>query len=123
VIASLYFIAALAVADAPQPPPLTEEQLTKVRTLVKTHQEEQAKLKAQLEKAQKKLADCYSRYELKDDDVKTLQDEILEVQGKLLKGYHSMQKELRSIVGPERFLVLSRRIDNALRNPPPEPKK
>jgi septal ring factor EnvC (AmiA/AmiB activator) len=123
VIASLYLFAALAVADAPQPPPLTEEQLTKVRTLVKSHQEEQAKLKAQLEKAQKKLADCYSRYELKEEDVKTLQDEILDVQGKLLKSYHSMQKELRSIVGPERFLVLSRRIDNALRNPPPEPKK
>ncbi len=55
--------------------------------------------------------------------MKVLQEEILDVQGKLLRSYHSMQKELRSIVGPERFLVLSRRIDNALRNPPPEPKK
>jgi len=124
VIASLYLAAVLSVPGADPPaPPLSEEQLTKVRTLVKTHQEEQAKLKAQLEKAQQKLADCYSRYELNDDDVKALQDEILEVQGKLLKSYHSMQKELRSIVGPERFKILSRRIDNALRNPPPEPKK
>ena len=125
-IASFCFVAVLAASGAdpvPAPPPLTEEQLTKVRTLVKTHQEEQTKLKAQLEKAQKKLADCYSRYELKDEDVKALQDEILDVQGALLKSYHSMQKELRSIVGPERFLVLSKRIDNALRNPPSEPKK
>lgn len=123
-IASLCLVAVLTVPRAdPAPPPLTEEQLAKVKALVKTHQEEQTTLKAQLEKAQKKLADCYSRYELKDDDVKTLQTEILDVQGKLLKSYHTMQKELRSIVGPERFLILSRRIDNALRNPPPEPKK
>ena len=125
-IASFCLIAILSApgADpAPQPPPLTEEQIIKVRALVKTHIEEQAKLKARLEQAQKKLADCYSRYDLKDDDVTALQTEILEVQGKLLKSYHSMQKELRSIVGPERFQILSKRIDNALRNPPPEPKK
>jgi chromosome segregation ATPase len=123
-MASFWLAAVLAVPGAdPVPPPLSEEQLTKVRALVKTHQEEQAKLKGQLEKAQQKLADCYSRYELKDDDAKELQAEILDVQGKLLRSYHSMQKELRSIVGPERFKVLSRRIDNALRNPPPEPKK
>lgn len=112
-----------APAADPVPPPLTEEQLMKVRALVKTHQEEQVKLKGQLEKAQQKLADCYSRYELKDDDAKDLQAEILDVQGKLLRSYHSMQKELRSIVGPERFKILGRRIDNALRSPPPEPKK
>ena len=71
-IASFCLVAVLSAsaADPVPAPPLTEEQITKVRTLVKTHQEEQAKLKAQLEKAQKKLADCYSRYELKDDDVK-----------------------------------------------------
>jgi hypothetical protein len=124
VIPSLYLVAVLSTLHAdPVPPPLTEEQITKVRTLVKTHQEEQTKLKAELEKAQGKLAECYTRYELKDDDVKKWQTEILDVQGKLLTSYHSMQKELRTIVGPERFLILSRRIDNALRNPPKESKK
>lgn len=123
-IASFWLAVVLAAPGAdPVPPPLGEEQLTKVRALVKAHQEEQAKLKGQLEKAQQTLADCYSRYELKDDDAKDLQAEILDVQGKLLRSYHSMQKELRSIVGPERFKILSRRIDNALRTPPPEPKK
>lgn len=128
-IPSLCVLAGLTVGFAdPVPPPLTEEQVTKVRNLVKTHQEEQGALKEKLEAAQKKLADCYSRFELDEDAVKKLQAEILEVQGKLLQGYHSMQKELRSIVGPERFAVLSKRIDNALRNPPekktnPEPKK
>ncbi len=118
-----FCLAALLVAPGADPQPLTEDQLTKVRTLVKTYQEEQTTLKTQFDKAQKKLADCYSRYELKDDDVKTLQDEILEVQGKLLRSHHAMQKELRAIVGPERFLILSKRIENATRNPPPEPKK
>ncbi len=122
-IASLTLAAVLSAPGADTPPPLTAEQLTRVRSLVKTHQEEQTRLKTQLEKAQRKLADLYSRYELKDDDVKALQDEILEVQRKLLRDYHAMQKELRSVVGPERFVILSRRIDNALRNPPPEPRK
>jgi hypothetical protein len=124
VIASFCLAAVLAGPGAdPQPPPLTEDQLTKVRALVKTYQEEQTALKALLEKAQKKLADCYARYELNEPEVKALQDEILDVQGKLLRSYHAMQKELRAIVGPERFLILSRRIENALRNPPPEPPK
>jgi hypothetical protein len=124
VTASFCLAVLLAVPAAdPPPPPLTAEQLTKVRALVKTHIEEQAKLKERLDKAQKSLADCYSRYELKDEEVKVFQDEVLEVQGKLLRSYHSMQKELRAIVGPARFLVLSRRIDYALRNPAPEPKK
>ena len=125
-IASFCLAAVLVASGAdpvPQPPSLTAEQITKVRALVKTHQEEQTKLKAQLDKAQKKLADCYARYELNDDAVSALQTEILEVQDALLKSYHGMQKELRSIVGPERFLILSKRIDNALRNPAPEPQK
>jgi hypothetical protein len=71
----------------------------------------------------RELADCYAHYELKEEEVKTLQDEILDVQGILLRSYHSMQKELRVSVGPERFLILSNRIDNALRNPPPQPPK
>ena len=120
-----FCLAVLLAAPAadPPPPPLSAEQLAKVRALVKSHIEEQTKLKGRLDAAQKSLADCYSRYELKDEDVKPLQDEVLDVQGKLLRSYHSMQKELRAIVGPARFLVLSRRIDNALRNPAPEPKK
>jgi hypothetical protein len=120
VIATLNLMAVLLVPA--EPPPLTDEQIMRVRTLVKTHQEEQRTLKANLDTAQRKLAACYAKYDLDEDEAKALQDEVLAVQGKLLKSYHSMQKELRSIVGPERFKVLSTRIDNALRNPP-EPKK
>src|SRR5688572_19326717 len=112
----------LEPAADPVPPPLTDEQIAKVRLLVKTHQEEQQRLRGQLEKAQQKLAGCYAEYKLDEAEVEKLQAEILEVQGKLLRGYHTLQKELRSIVGPERFAILSRRIDNAIRNPP-DPKK
>jgi hypothetical protein len=121
VIATLNLMAALFVPAA-DPPPLTDEQLTRVRTLVKTYQADQGTLKAKLETAQRKLAACYARYDLDEDEAKTLQDEVLDAQGKLLKSYHAMQKELRSIVGPERFKILSARIENALRNPT-EPKK
>ena len=119
--ASLILVAVL-FAPAADPPPLTDEQVVRVRALVKTHQEEQVPLKAKSEAAQRKLAACYSRYELDEAESKALQNEVLDVQGKLLRSYHSMQKELRSIVGPERFKILSVRIENALRNPP-EPKK
>lgn len=118
----LVFVLIVPGADRP-PPPLAEEQLTKVRTLARTYIEEQTKLKDQLDKAQKKLADCYSQYDLKDDEVKVVHEEIFEVQKQLLLSYHSMQKELRSLVGPERFRFLNQRIDNALRSAPPEPKK
>lgn len=118
---SLSLFAAL-FAPAADPPPLTEEQLVRVRTLVKTHQEEQRTLKADLDSTQRKLAECYSQYELDETAAQALQTEVLAVQGKLLKSYHAMQTELRAIVGPERFKVLSARIENALRNPPP-PKK
>ena len=114
---SISLLAALA-SPAADPPPLTDEQIARVRTLVKTHQEEQQTLKAALDALQKKLAECYSRYELDETAAEALQGEVLEVQGKLLKSYHKMQTELRAIVGPERFKVLSARIENALRNPP-----
>ena len=115
---SLSLFAALVVPAA-DPPPLTEEQLVRVRTLVRTHQDEQRTLKAALDALQMKLAECYKEYELDEKVAQALQTEVLEVQGKLLKSYHAMQTELRAIVGPERFKILNARIENAVRNPPP----
>jgi Spy/CpxP family protein refolding chaperone len=109
-------------APAADPPPLTDEQIARVRTLVKTHQDEQRVLRADLDAAQRKLAAVYARYDLDEAKAKALQSEVLEVQRKLLASYHSMQTELRAIVGPERFKVLSARIENAIRNPPTDKK-
>jgi hypothetical protein len=115
----VYVAAAATLAgDAPAPPPLTEQQIDQVRTLVKRTQAEQARLKGALAKSQEKLAECYTVFELDGTQVDTLQTEIVDLQRKLLASHHSMQTELRTIVGPERFQILSRRISNALRSPP-----
>jgi len=122
-IASLVLLAGLCnVGQGTSALQLTDEQLAKVRNLLKSHQDEQARLKADLDKAQQKLADLYAHYQLDDAEAKKAQQDVLSSQQKLLQSYHAMQKELRSIVGPERFQILSRRVDQALRNPP-DPKK
>jgi len=125
VIPTLCLAAVLVAQPAdpvPVPPPLTAEQAAQVRALVQTHQREQADLRGRLETAQRRLAECYAKFDLDAAEVQALQGEILDLQGKLLHGYHAMQTELRKIVGPERFAILSRRIDNAIRNSP-EPRK
>jgi Spy/CpxP family protein refolding chaperone len=104
-------------------PQLTDEQLARVRNLLKSHQDEQPRLKAELDKAQQKLAALYSSYQLDEAAVTKAQQEVLNAQQKLLQSYHTMQKELRSIIGPERFQIMSRRIEQALKNPPESKKK
>jgi hypothetical protein len=105
---------------AADPPPLTAQQLDQVRTLVQRTQTEQAVARKSLLEAQEDLARCYADYELDQKRVGELQAEILGQQKRLLDTHHRMQTELRAIVGAERFQVLSRRIENALRSPPPE---
>src|SRR4026208_636441 len=99
-IASLVLMAVCNFGQGTTAPQLTDEQLTKVRNLLKSHQEEQARLKAELDKAQQKLADLYAHYQLDDEQAKKAQQEVLNSQQKLLQSYHALQKELRAIVGP-----------------------
>lgn len=119
-IPALLLCLSLAAADAPpaSPPPLTADQLTKVRALVQQTQTDHAAARQTLAEAQEELARCYAKYELDEKEVSRLQTVILGEQQKLLDSHHRLQKELRSIVGPERFLVLSRRIENVLKSPP-----
>ena len=121
-IATFFVCIAMLAAEEekPTPPPFTAEQLTQVRALVQRIQTEQATAKKELAEAQESLARCYAKYELDEKEVARLQTEILAQQQKLLSSHHQMQKELRTIVGAERFLVLSRRIENALRDTPPK---
>ena len=112
----------LVSADDPKatkenPPPLTAEQVTQVRALVQQTQADHTAARQSLTEAQEDLARCYAKYELDEKEVARLQAVIVEQQQKLLASHHRMQKELRSIVGAERFLILSRRIDNLLKNP------
>jgi len=118
IVALLFSLLAAAPDEPREPPPLTTEQLTQVRALVQRTQTEQAALKTELAAAQDKLSRCYAEYKLDEPQVVKLQDEIVELQKKLLVSHHRLQKELRTIVGAERFLILSRRIENALRSSP-----
>ncbi|QDU27013.1 hypothetical protein ETAA8_20970 [Anatilimnocola aggregata] len=112
----LLLLSAIPAQVAAEPPPLTAEQLTKVRELVQRTQSVQAKLKTELAASQEQLARCYAEYQLDEPQVARLQAEILEQQKQLLASHHRLQTELRSIVGAERFQILSRRIENALRS-------
>lgn len=109
-----------ASAEQVSPPPLTAEQLSQIRALVQKTQAEQSRFKAVLAEAQEKLAKCYSSYELDEPQVLKLEQKILEHQKSLLASHHAMQKELRALVGPERFKILSRRIENVLKTPKPQ---
>lgn len=104
-------------SGAEPPPPLTTVQVEQVRTLIKRTQTEQTRLKTELTRSQKELAACYDIFELDEPQVEKLQKEIVELQRGLLASHHSMQIELRTIVGEERFKILSKRIANALRSP------
>lgn len=119
---SLLLIVAVLAADDTAPPPLTLEQLQSVRTLVQKTQTDQAEARKSLFAAQEELARCYTEFALDLPQVEKLQAEIIEQQRKLLAAHHRMHAELRTIVSGPRFEILSRRIENALRNPPPSTK-
>jgi hypothetical protein len=110
-----------AEAKAPEVSPLTPEQHTRIRDLVQSTQARNTELNSALAVKQRELAAAYESFELDVSRVERLQGEILELQRQLLANYHRLQVELRALVGPERFAVLSARINNALRNPPKRP--
>lgn len=99
---------------SPPPPPLTEEQLVRLRTLVKEVQTRDAELKSALQDRQQALARLYAQFELDPMAAEKLQREVLDLQTDLLTNYHRLQVELRAIVGAARFAALKRRIDASL---------
>lgn len=117
-MSALLLILATLAADDAAPPPLSSEQLGAVRALVQRTQAEQAEARAALTNAQEALARCYSAYDLDLKQVEKLQTKIIEQQRILLASHHRLHTELRTIVSGPRFEILSRRIENALRNPP-----
>lgn len=126
---SFFLSAALLVmgqGDKPAPPPLTEEQTMRLRELVRGTQSKAAELQAQLDERQRELAALYADYDLNERQAQRLQLEIVDLQRQMLANYHTMQTELRKIVGKERFEVLRQRLNRVV--PPagvkePEPKK
>ncbi len=121
-MSALLLMVATFAADDAAPPPLTPEQLGTVRALVQRTQAEQAETRQALLTAQEELVRCYAVFDLDLKQVEKLQVEVIEQQRKLLVSHHRMHTELRTIVSGPRFEILSRRIENALRNPPPNAK-
>jgi hypothetical protein len=111
----------LGQAGKPGPPPLTDQQRTRLHELVRTTQQQAVLLKAQLDERQRALARLYADYELDERAVESLEAEIVDLQRRLLANYHRMQVELRSVVGRERFLTLKQRLDRVLAEPPKPP--
>jgi hypothetical protein len=98
-------------ADEPvSPPPLSPEQIVRVRKMVHSIQAEATLLQARLDQRQRELAEVYTAYELDEPRADKLQAEIVELQRLLLANHHRMQVELREIVSAERFEFLRRRL-------------
>jgi hypothetical protein len=109
-------------ADEPaSPPPLSPEQVVRVRKLVQSVQTEATLLQARLDQRQRELSEVYTVYELDEPRAQQLQAEIVELQRRLLANHHRLQVELRAIVSPERFELLVRRLRNSLSLPAPSP--
>ncbi|MBM4087995.1 MAG: periplasmic heavy metal sensor, partial [Planctomycetes bacterium] len=92
------------------PPPLSPEQMVRVRQLVQSVQTEATLLQARLDQRQRELTDVYTAYKLDEPRADKLQAEIVELQRLLLANHHRMQVELRAIVSAERFEFLRRRL-------------
>ncbi len=100
-----------SAADEPaSSPPLSPEQMVRVRKLVQSVQTQATLLQARLDQRQRELAEVYMAYELDEPRAQKLQAEIVELQRLLLTNHHRMQVELRMIVSRERFEFLRRRL-------------
>lgn len=99
-----------SAADESAPPPLSPEQIVRVRKLVQSVQTEAVLLQARLDQRQRELAEVYAVYELDGPRAQKLQAEIVELQRRLLANHHRMQAELRAIVSRKRFEFLRKRL-------------
>jgi hypothetical protein len=108
------FLSVLLMAQAPaDPSPLTEEQIAKLRMLVRDTQELSATLTAELDAKERELGQVYAEYQLDERRAAALEAEIVELQRRKLANYHRMQVELRALVSKERFEVLKQRLRQA----------
>lgn len=105
---------ALLLAQVEQPaPPLSEEQVVRLRALVRDTQTKATALSAQLEAKERELGQVFAAYVLDERRAAVLEGEIVELQRQKLANYHHMQVELRAIVDQQRFDVLKQRLRQA----------
>jgi cobalamin biosynthesis Mg chelatase CobN len=110
---SILLCTLLAVGAAPdhRTAPLTHTQITKLQQVVRQTLDHHTKSKEGLDDRQQALMKAYSQFELDEQRISKLHEEIVDLQRELLDNYRALQVELRAIVGQERFLQLKKRID------------
>ena len=111
-MASILLCSLLVVgAASDRQTPLTPAQITKLQQVVRQAVDRNTKSKEDLDNRQQELMKAYSQFDLDDQHISKLHEEIVELQRGQLESYRVLQVELRAIVGEERFLQLKRRID------------
>src|SRR5262245_5601057 len=71
--------------------PLTDEQLVRLRELVRTTQATAEHLRQELAERERQLAEKYAQFELDEAAAEKLQSEVVELQKQLLTNYHRLQ--------------------------------
>ena len=104
----------LAAQDAPVPAPLNTRQIERVRGLVETTQSEVTQLQTRLAERQRDLDRVYTQYRLDEPAARKLQEEIVELQRRLLASHHQMHVGLRSIVDQKQYERLRGRLEQIL---------
>jgi hypothetical protein len=102
------FAAGPAGAD---PAPLTQPQIAQIRKLVQATKNHEAKIQSLLIERQKELIAAYAEFELDENRIKLLQEEIADLQRQSLANYHRFQKGLRKATGREHFETIKSRVD------------
>ena len=104
----------LAAQDTPAPAPLNARQTARVRGLVQTTQSEVTQLQNRLAERQRELDRVYSQYKLDEPAARKLQEEIVELQRRLLASHHQMHVGLRAIVDQKQYERLRERLEQIL---------
>jgi hypothetical protein len=94
-----------------KPLPLSERQIVSVQKATFAAQRHDAAIKIQLADIQQELIGAYANYELDEERIVELQEEVVRLQRELLKNYHRLQLELRRATGPESYAVIKHRVD------------
>lgn len=111
-MASILLCSLLVVGAVPDSqPPLTHTQITELQQVVRETLDRNKKSKEGLDDRQQALMKAYSQFELDEQGISKLHEEIVDLQRELLENYRVLQMELRAIVGEQRFLQLQKRID------------
>ena len=111
----IHLVLLLSVLSAerrpPESHPLSAQQIASIQKATFAAQRYDVAVKSQLADIQRKLISAYANYELDEERIAELQEQVVRQQRELLKNYHRLQLELRRVTGPESYAVIKYRVD------------